>query len=48
MESLRRHHPFWVYGSFDSLDQTLALSAIGCRLSLAEVYAGVTLEPNGD
>ena len=48
VECFRRHDPFWVYESFDSLDQTLELSAIGCRLSLADVYAGVTLEPHGD
>ena len=48
VECFRRHDPFWVYESFDSLDQVLELPVVDCRLSLADMYAGVTPEPLGD
>ena len=48
VECFRRHDPFWVYESFDSLHLTMVLAAAGCHLSLAALYAGVTLEPQGD
>jgi len=43
VECLRRHDRFWVYESFDSLDESLVLESIDCRLPLAELYAGVEL-----
>jgi Uma2 family endonuclease len=45
VECFRRHDPLWVYESYDALDQVLDLAAIGCRVSLAELYAGVELTP---
>lgn len=43
VECLRRRGPFWVYESYDRLDDSIDLEVIGCRLSLAELYAGVSM-----
>lgn len=43
VECLRRRGPFWVYESYDRLDDSIDLEVIGCRLSLSELYAGVPL-----
>ena len=34
----------WLRSSAGSLDETLALSSIGCQLQLSELYAGVELD----
>lgn len=41
VECVRRHGPFWVYESYDRLEDVLPLDAVGCRLPLAEIYVGI-------
>lgn len=47
VECVRRHGPFWVYESYDRLEDVLPLEAAGCRLPLADLYVGVDVAVEG-
>jgi Uma2 family endonuclease len=47
VECVRRHGPFWVYESYDRLEDVLPLEAAGCQLPLAELYAGTGVVAEG-
>ena len=45
---VRQDQRTWIYSAFQSLEDVVPLSAIGCRLVLQDVYAKVDLQQASD